>query len=299
MPNLYAEPENIILSQNGINVLFIETHSPATTAFAHMHSPIEFLYFTRGKFKVTINEESFLLHEGDLVLFPKYSLHSATALSDDGGSYYVFQIHPTIIKDIVEQEKEDSFQFFFSVDNSLATLIWQKTVLEKNNFIPLIQDIIKEYNSYDYFSTAAQKLSLFRLLIAIIRSPQTKTVGVFNKFKTGTYPVLYIHKALEYINANYSSDIKAEDLANSLNISYKYFLDCFSHIAGESFKTYLNKTRIKRAKSKLINSNTSISEVGSSVGYNSTSYFILEFKKQTGMTPLQYVKKYRDKGVEF
>ncbi|MBQ6902389.1 MAG: helix-turn-helix transcriptional regulator, partial [Oscillospiraceae bacterium] len=62
---------------------------------------------------------------------------------------------------------------------------------------------------------------------------------------------------------------------------------------------YLNKTRIKHAKSKLINSNASISEVGSAVGYNSTSYFILEFKKQTGMTPLQYVKKYRDKGVEF
>ncbi len=299
MPNLYAEPENIIQSQSGINVVFIESHSPATTAIAHIHSSIEFLYFTRGEFKVTINDESFLLNEGDLALFPKHSIHSATALSDGGGSYYVFQIHPTIIKDIVEPEKEDYFQFFFSLDNAVANFIWRKTSLEESGLVFLIQDIIKEYNSYDYFSTAAQKLSLFRLLLAIIRNPQKKTVGVFDEVKTGTYSISYVHKAYEYINANYANDIKAEDLANSLNISYKYFLDCFSRITGESFKTYLNKTRIKRAKSKLINSSSTISEVGSAVGYNSTSYFILEFKKQTGMTPLQYVKKYRDKGVEF
>lgn len=299
MRNYTIEPESIIQSQNGINVVFIETQSPAITAIAHIHSSIEFLYFTRGEFKVTINEESFLLHEGDLVLFPKNSIHSATALSDDGGSYYVFQVHPTIIKDIVEPEKEDSFQFFFSLDNAVASFIWRKTVLEEGGLVFLIQDIIKEYNSYDYFSAAAQKLSLFRLLLAIIRNPQEKTVGVFDKVKTGTYSISYVHKAYEYINTNYSSEISAEDLANSLNISYKYFLDCFSRITGESFKAYLNKTRIKHAKSKLINSSATVSEVGSAVGYNSTSYFILEFKKQTGMTPLQYVKKYRDKGVEF
>ncbi len=299
MQNYTIEPESIIQSQNGINVVFIETQTPAITAIAHIHSSIEFLYFTRGEFKVTINEESFLLREGDLVLFPKNSIHSATALSPDGGSYYVFQVHPTIIKDVVDPEKEDFFQFFFSLDNVVANLIWRKTSLEESGFILLIQDIIKEYNSYDYFSTVSRKLSLFRLLLAIIRNPQEKTAGISDKVKNGTSSLSYVHKAYEYINANYTDEIDARALANSLNISYKYFLNCFSRFSSESFKTYLNKTRIKHAKSKLLNSSATISEVGSAVGYNSTSYFILEFKKQTGMTPLQYVKKYRDKGVEF
>ena len=297
--NYAIEPESLIQSQHGINVAFIESQCPKVTAIAHIHSSIEFLYFTRGEFKVTVNEESFLLNEGDLILFPKYSIHSATALSDSGGSYYVFQVHPTIIKDIVEPEREDSFQFFFSLDNVVANLIWRKAALEESGFMLLIQDIIKEYDSNDYFSAASQKLSLFRLLLAIIRNPQKRTAEAFDKVKIGTFSISYVHKAYEYINANYANDISAEDFANSLNISYKYFLDCFSRATGEGFKAYLNKTRIKHAKSKLINSNASISEVGSAVGYNSTSYFILEFKKQTGMTPLQYVKKYRDKGVEF
>ncbi|MBQ6698316.1 MAG: cupin domain-containing protein, partial [Oscillospiraceae bacterium] len=79
MRNYAIEPESLIQSQNGINVAFIESQCPKITAIAHIHSSIEFLYFTRGEFKVTINEESFLLHEGDLILFPKHSIHSATA----------------------------------------------------------------------------------------------------------------------------------------------------------------------------------------------------------------------------
>ena len=172
MKNYKIEPESLVQSQNGIDVDFIESQSPKVTAIAHIHSSIEFLYFTCGEFKITINEESFFLHKGDLVLFPKHSIHSATAISDTGGSYYVFKVHPTTIKDIVEPEKEDSFQLFFSLDNVAANLIWRKNTLEENGFILLIQDIIKEYDSYDYFSTVSQKLSLFRLLLAIIRNPQ-------------------------------------------------------------------------------------------------------------------------------
>lgn len=295
MANYIIEPENLVLSRNGVKVVFIESHCPSVTARAHIHSSIEFLYFTRGEFDVTINEEHFLLREGDLVLFPKYAIHSAFARQNGGGAYYVFQVHPEIIKDIAEKEKEAYFQLFFSQNSNVKRFIWRKEELEGSEIRFPIRDLIQEYSSDDYFAFSSRKLNIFRLLLAIIRDPQRENAEVLERLNTCSKTASYVYKACDYINAHYPDDIDAKELADSMNISYKYFLDCFSQTMGEGFKAYLNKTRIKHAKIKLMHSSATISEIGTAVGYNSTSYFILEFRRQTGITPLQFSKKYHNK----
>ena len=62
---------------------------------------------------------------------------------------------------------------------------------------------------------------------------------------------------------------------------------------AEGFSGYLNKIRIGKAKSMLLNTARTITEVGSEVGYTDQSYFCRVFKKIVGVTPGRYRK---DKG---
>ena len=59
-------------------------------------------------------------------------------------------------------------------------------------------------------------------------------------------------------------------------------------ITGESFKTYLNKIRIKRAKTLLSETNAPVGNIALNVGFDDVNYFSRVFKKQTGMTPGEY-----------
>ena len=51
---------------------------------------------------------------------------------------------------------------------------------------------------------------------------------------------------------------------------------------------YLKKLRVEKASQLLLNSDASIQEIGEKVGLRIPSYFIRQFKKETGLTPVQY-----------
>ena len=137
------------------------------------------------------------------------------------------------------------------------------------------------------------KLNAGKFLLTVMCDSYRRNPEHFNFTEFGNNVVAAVHRAIEHINSNFASDVTTKDFAEKSNFSYAYFSNCFSQITGESFKQYLSRTLIKHAKSELLNSSRSISDVGQSVGYNSASYFILEFKKQTGMTPLEFLRKYK------
>jgi two-component system response regulator YesN len=90
------------------------------------------------------------------------------------------------------------------------------------------------------------------------------------------------------IATQYAKDISLETVAEKVYISPCYLSSIFSQEAGITFKEYLIKVRIDKAKELLKESSVKIYEVAESVGYNDSHYFSQLFKKYTGFTPAQY-----------
>ena len=103
----------------------------------------------------------------------------------------------------------------------------------------------------------------------------------------------HIEKMKAYIREHYNEDLKLMDLAKQFGFSYCYISTYFKENMAEGFSGYLNKIRIGKAKSMLLNTARTITEVGSEVGYTDQSYFCRVFKKIVGVTPGRYRK---DKG---
>lgn len=102
----------------------------------------------------------------------------------------------------------------------------------------------------------------------------------------------HIKKSIDYINSNYSIDLKIEDVCNHLNINKSYFCSIFKKETGYTFTTYLNKFRIEKSKELLKNNDLSILDIALEIGFNNHNYFTNTFKKFTGKTPLQYKKSF-------
>ena len=64
-----------------------------------------------------------------------------------------------------------------------------------------------------------------------------------------------------------------------------------------SFNDYLNHIRIREAEKLLISTTFSVTEIASSVGFCTTSYFIKQFKEHLQISPKQYRKNYLTKTV--
>lgn len=98
-----------------------------------------------------------------------------------------------------------------------------------------------------------------------------------------------IKKAIEYIDANYTSDISREGLAASLDISPNHLGKFFKVQTGKKINEYINELRIRDAAKKLRErKQETIINIAFSVGFESLSTFNRTFLKIMGITPSEY-----------
>jgi Response regulator containing CheY-like receiver domain and AraC-type DNA-binding domain len=90
---------------------------------------------------------------------------------------------------------------------------------------------------------------------------------------------------VRYINQNYGSDISLNDISKQLYLSCNYLNQIFQRDIGETFKNYLIRMRMEKAKDLLMEGKHYIYEVAEMVGYKNVSYFSNIFRKYTGYKP--------------
>lgn len=79
-----------------------------------------------------------------------------------------------------------------------------------------------------------------------------------------------------------------QDIATKLNLTSRYLSDALKAETGKSAKECLLLHLIERAKSRLMQSNDSVSTIAYSLGFEYPQYFARLFKNKVGITPTQY-----------
>ncbi|THF81648.1 AraC family transcriptional regulator [Cohnella fermenti] len=92
----------------------------------------------------------------------------------------------------------------------------------------------------------------------------------------------------DYIRSRLREAISMETLSQTFHYSPHYLSRVFRRKYGRSPLSHLVHARMNRAKQLLAETDVSIRDIAESVGYSDMYYFTRLFKKQTGVTPVQY-----------
>lgn len=101
-----------------------------------------------------------------------------------------------------------------------------------------------------------------------------------------------VYDILHYINHNYRDNIQLSTLATLFGYNSSYLGKLFTKRIGTPFNVYLDNVRISRSKTLLLQRDIKVYAIAEQVGYKSVDYFHQKFKANTGMTPLEFRKKY-------
>jgi two-component system, response regulator YesN len=99
---------------------------------------------------------------------------------------------------------------------------------------------------------------------------------------------LSIQKAMGLIQLRYWDNLSLAGLARELGMSKFHLSRRFREEVGVTFRTYLLRTRLDRAKVLLTRTQDSITEVAHAVGIGDLPRFDKLFKRYTGLTPSAY-----------
>ena len=125
-----------------------------------------------------------------------------------------------------------------------------------------------------------------------IQSTMASVMDLFDRSRMGIDKTT-IKKACELINSMFYKDISLKTIADEIGISTQYLSKMFKEVYGKNFIEYLTDLRLTKAKKMLRESNSSINEISNAIGYTDTNYFCRIYKKNTGFTPGEYRKKYK------
>jgi len=149
--------------------------------------------------------------------------------------------------------------------------------------------------------TAEQEDEIWRLveladrmsdMLAAVRRITELSLETTERQKTGDR---LMHIAKDYIDRNLSRDLGVDEVAGHLGISASYFSLLFKQHFGVTFLEYVTAERVELAKSLLLLTDRSISDIGRSVGYAERRYFNKVFHKVTGELPSAYRERMKSK----
>ncbi len=103
-----------------------------------------------------------------------------------------------------------------------------------------------------------------------------------------------LNKVYKYVVNNYQRQITIGNAASTANLSVTAFCRYFKKRTNKTFIQFLNEIRIAFACRMLVEEDRSVAEVCYCCGFTNVSFFIRQFKKITGLTPLSYKKKHID-----
>ena len=105
-----------------------------------------------------------------------------------------------------------------------------------------------------------------------------------DRYKTAVY------KGQEYVDVHYAEKIYLEEMCRMTMLSPSYFSDVFKHVTGRTFTEYVSSVRVEKAKELLRREDKSISGIAYAVGFSDNAHFDKVFKREVGISPLQYRK---------
>ena len=89
----------------------------------------------------------------------------------------------------------------------------------------------------------------------------------------------------------FDADFSLDMLSREVGSNVKYTSQAIHDLYHQNFRQVVNELRIRKALTKIVEDrNSTIKDIACLLGYNSTTSFIIAFKKIVGMTPAVYKK---------
>ena len=257
-------------------------YTPKFSFRGERHAPWEIVFVQSGRVVVETPEYTQTLRRGMCILHKPWIPHKIRA---DNVSCYVNIISFTaeddsLILPIADRpfELDKTLQgYLFGIVNDGTTIVAGK------NHVPAM----KKFQTKKFAAHQTVKNLLELLLIRLIRRSQDEADLESNEASKMNSAVLSV---INILADHLCEKLCLSKIAQKVGYSVSRISAIFKEFTGESIINYFIKMRIQKAQELIVENKMPFREISDYLGFDTIQYFCSQFKKTTGMTPLQYKK---------
>jgi AraC-like DNA-binding protein len=225
-------------------------------------------------------------YEHDLVLLGPDLPHCWTTIGPQtvAASAIVIQWRQDFLgKDWINCKEFEIFKSLFKLsqkgvrfDECVALRLKEKFIrlvdLQPLNKLTCLLEILQELTYTTHFHTICEQDFTYKL--NQIDNERLKTV-------------------FQYVDHHFSKKVTLKELSAMVCMTEESFSRFFSKVMNKPFFAFLNEYRVNMACKLLLETDSSVTDIGYEVGYESFPFFHRQFKKFKNCTPQKFRKQYQ------
>ena len=264
----------------------------------HIHNEFELFLVLRGEGVAKIKSHSYDIKEGDIYLINSGEVHS-------------YARNPA--NDILDSKKDTAPLFLFvQISNHCLREYFPQirtTVFNSCNLRDYLSESeVKEVTDLLVSSAKAYFLeeNLYPLKVlgniskVMMRCYQRVPYEIISEAQKNNLKQknLRIERIISYIDANFETQIRLQDLAEQENLSPTHFSHLFTSLFGVTFQDYVNIKRMEQCIRLMPNKEKTLLEISYESGFSDPKYMNRMFIKHFGYTPKEYRRRIGAEQVE-
>ena len=212
----------------------------------------------------------------------------------------LLKMDKSAVEDYLRCGAKDQFdEFFNTYIGTLGETALKSVVIKNYIFVDVILATAKLINELGgEIDKVIPELNFIETILSNVKSVEQLREQAYKIISSGLdyrdsrpngQHLNLIRQAKAYIEHHYADpELSLNHVAAQANLSPSHFSVVFSQETCQTFKEYLTEIRINKAKELLRMTRLRSADIAYQVGYNDPHYFSSVFKKNTGLSPIEF-----------
>jgi len=249
--------------------------------YPHRHDFFEVLYLLKGSGYHVIDSNKYEIKPPCVFFMSPGQAHKLELSLDIEGYIFIFtadfyQLNRSNQNSLIE------FPFFYTIQQDNPPLL-----LSSENDIRFLELLFRQ-SIYEINQTGEYSLDMLRSILDLMLTTCAARYPIHEKLKNNRKGQIIVKKFFHLIEENFQHNLLMSDYARLIGVTPNHLTQTVRQLTGKSSSQIIKAKQLLEIKRLLFHTNLNISEIANQLHFEDQSYFTKFFKRETGLTPLQY-----------
>jgi AraC-like DNA-binding protein/quercetin dioxygenase-like cupin family protein len=249
--------------------------------YPHRHDFFEVLYLLKGSGFHVIDGNKYEIKPPCVFFMSPGQAHKLELSNDIEGYIFIFTADFYLLNRS-NQNSLIEFPFFYTIHQDNPPLL-----LEKENDIRFLENLFRQ--SIAEIGQAGEFIpEMLRSILDLILTTCTARYQVNDSMLNKGKGQILVKRFFHLVEENHQKNLSLSDYSQMVGVTPNHLTQTVKLLTGKTSSQIIKAKQLLEIKRLLVHTNLSVSEIANQLNFEDQSYFTKFFKRETGITPIQY-----------
>jgi len=249
--------------------------------YPHRHDFFEVLYLLKGSGFHVIDGNKYEIGPPCVFFMSPGQAHKLELSHDIEGYIFIFTSDFYLLNRS-NQNSLIEFPFFYTIHQDNPPLL-----LGNEHDIRFLESLFRR-SIAEITRPGNYTLDLLRSLLDLILTTCASRYQATENLRNKGKGQILVKRFFHLVEENNQKNLSLSDYANMIGVTANHLTQTVKLLTGKTSSQIVKAKQLLEIKRLLVHTNLSVSEIANQLNFEDQSYFTKFFKRETGLTPLQY-----------